>query len=337
MLSLHAALERAPHRFGFFSALRRLQQAAPERPRIGSSARPSDDLLRLSQPPSLAFAASTLAAFECRDGKPPRLEVNFLGLFGPNGPLPSHITEYAHERAHNAGDPSLARFADIFHHRMLSLFFRAWAMPQPVVDMDRPASSHYVGQIGSLIGIGRAALRARDAMPDEAKLHYAGHLANQTRHPEGLQAMVRDLFGLPATIEEFVGEWMSLPENAQARLGGTQDTSRLGVDMLAGTRTWCAQHKFRLRLGPMSWDEYRQFLPGEDALARLRAVVRNAIGGEWQWELALVLKSPEVPTARLGEAHRLGWSTWLGERADPLDASDLRLEPSLSPQSARSR
>jgi type VI secretion system protein ImpH len=326
MLSLHRELARAPHRYGVFEALRRLQRAEPDRPRIGHSARPAEDALRLAQPPSLAFAASTLAAFVPREGRPPRLEVNCLGLFGPHGPLPTHLTEYAHERAHNAGDSAFARFADIFHHRMLGLFFRAWATSQPAVDMDRPQSSQYSDQIGSLIGIGGPALRDRDAMPDSAKLHHAGRLAGQPRNPEGLQAIVADLFGLPVAIEEFVAEWIELPADERCRLRVAGACGRLGADTMLGQRTWCAQHKFRLRLGPMGWDDYRRFLPGEGALEGLQAVVRNVIGDETAWDLALVLQAPEVPPSRLGGELQLGWTAWLGERRTPADASDLKLD-----------
>jgi type VI secretion system protein ImpH len=328
MLSLQRELARAPHRYGYFEALRRLQRAEPARPRIGHSARPAEDALRLAQPPSLAFAASTLAAFVPREGRPPRLEVNCLGLFGPHGPLPTHLTEYAYERAHNAGDTAFARFADIFHHRMLGLFFRAWATGQPAVDMDRPQSSQYRDQIGALIGIGRPPLRDRDAMPDSAKLHHAGRLAGRPRNPEGLQTIVADLFGLPVAIEEFVAEWIDLHPDERCRLGAAASGGRLGSDAMLGQRTWSAQHKFRLRLGPMAWDDYRRFLPGEDALERLQAVVRNVIGDETAWDLELVLQAPEVPPAHLGDDVQLGWSAWLGQRRTATDAADLKLDRS---------
>jgi len=327
MLSLVETIQHAPHRFGFLEALRRLQREDTARPPIGCSVRPADDALRLGQLPSLAFAASTLAGVDVRDGKPPRLNVHALGLFGPNGPLPGHLTEYAHERLHHAGDATFARFADVFHHRMLSLFFRAWALSQPAVDMERPEDSRYANQIGSLIGIGRSALQERDALPDAARLHHAGNLARSVRNPEGLHAIVSDLFGLPVEIEEFVGEWIEIPEAARCRLGVAEDTGRLGVNAVAGQRSWSAQHKFRLRAGPMGWAEYCAFLPGATALDRLHACVREWFGDELEWELEIVLAREQVPAMRLGEAQQLGWSTWLGARSDESDARDLRLSP----------
>lgn len=335
LLALENALARAPHRFGFFEVMRRMERLHRDQPKFGTSARPADDPIRLAQQPALAFAPSTLAAFKASDGKPPRLEVLFLGLFGPNGPLPTHLNEYAYERLRHANDPTFARFADIFHHRMLSLLYRAWAMSEPAADYDRPESSAYIDYIGALIGIGRPPFKNRDAVADLTKLHYAGRLASQARNAEGLEAMLAGYLRLPVAIEEFVGEWIGVPERDLCRFGQSAEVSGLGLSVIVGRRTWCAQQKFRIRLGPMSYEEYLRFLPLGRSLQRLVAVVRNYLGDELNWDAKLVLKRDEVPALRLGECVRLGWTTWLGKRAGTTDAADLHLNP-LALSSSRS-
>ena len=138
-VELFEALRRAPHAFHFFQALRRLECLYRDQPRLGKSTQLADDPVRLAQEPSLIFAPATLATFEPGgDGKLPRLSEYFLGLFGPHGPLPTHLTEYARDRWRNHGDRTFAWFADVFHHRMLCLFYRAWADTQPTVSFDRP-------------------------------------------------------------------------------------------------------------------------------------------------------------------------------------------------------
>lgn len=327
LLALENALARAPHRFGFFEVLRRLERLHRDKPRLGTSARPVDDPIRLAQRPSLAFAPSTLAALKSRDGKPSRLEVLFFGLFGPNGPMPTHLTEYAYQRMCHGNDPTIARFADIFHHRMLSLFYRAWAMCQPAADYDRPESSAYTEYIGALIGIGRPAFKNRDAVADSTKLHYAGRLACQARNAEGLEAVLCAYLRLPVAIAEFVGEWIEVPERGVCRLGKSTEVSGLGVSVIVGTRIWSGQHRFGIRLGPMCFDDYQRFLPSGRSLERLVAAVRNYLGDELSWDVKLVLKRDEVPLLRLGESVRLGWSTWLGTRDQATDAADLHLNP----------
>lgn len=327
-LSLGLALQHEPYRFDFFQTVRSLECIHRDKPRIGRSLRPGDDPVRLGQEPSLAFAASSLASYKPgKNGRPPRLSGYFFGLFGPNGPLPRHLTEYAYDRVRNAHDPTFARFLDLFHHRMMTLFYRAWANARPAVSYDRPEADWFGVYLASLAGLGMDSLRHRDAMPDAAKLHYAGRLAGQTRHPEGLQAMLQDFFGLPARVEEFVGAWMELPENGRCRLGESPETGTLGVSTIAGSRVWGYGQKFRVIMGAMPAVDFERLLPGGESLRRLVALVRNYIGDELDWDLNLVLAKEEIPPLKLDGAGRLGWTTWLGTRQSVSDAGELILHP----------
>lgn len=326
--ALFAALARAPWEFGFCHTLRRLDCLQPERPRIGATPRPADDPIRLGQQPSLRFAPSELAVLERPEGgRPPRLLVYFLGLLGPNGPLPLHLTEHARERKRNAGDRSFARFLDSFHHRMLSLLYRAWGQAQPAVAFDRPEQDRFAAYLGHLSGTGSPAVLARDAMPDLAKRHYAGHLACQTRHPDGLRSILTGLLGLPVRIQEFVGHWLSLPPDCRLRLGDSPQTGALGQTTTIGGRVWDHQTKFRVQVGPLGLADYESLLPGGDALARLTAVVRNYVGDQLDWDLNPILAAAEVPPLKLGGGARLGWTTWVASGPLGRDGDDLKLDP----------
>jgi type VI secretion system protein ImpH len=324
---LDEALRRAPTAFDFFQALRRLECAHRERPRLGESVRPADEPVRLGQEPSLAFAPGALASYlPGTNGGPPRLQVSFLGLAGPNGPLPLHITEYVRDRMRNANDPTMARFFDIFHHRVLSLFYRVWANSQPTVSRDRPESDAFLGYLGSLIGLALPGLQKRDAFPDEAKLFYAGRLAAQTRNAEGLQAMVGDHFKMPAAVEEFVGGWVDLPETERWHLGGGPEGMRLGLATNVGARAWQRQTKFRIVLGPLQRKQFQSMLPEGESLPRLAALVRNYVGDALDWDLRLILDERTDQPLRLGGA-RLGWDAWLGRCPDGKGRQDLVFNP----------
>ena len=151
-----------------------------------------------------------------------------LGLFGPQGPLPLHVTLHAFERARHHDDPTLAHFADIFQHRLLALFYRAWADAQPTVQHDRPAADRFRYYLGALFGLGMAAQQDRDTVPDRFKLFHAGGLGMQTRPPEVLERLVRDFFQVPAAVREFTGGWLRLPEALCCRLGVEAEFARLG-------------------------------------------------------------------------------------------------------------
>jgi type VI secretion system protein ImpH len=331
-VALLAELAAAPWDFGFCQTLRRLDCLQPERPRIGASARPADDPVRLGQRPSMRFAPAELAALvQSVAGRAPHLLVYFLGLLGPNGPLPLHLTEYARDRERNAGDPTFARFLDIFHHRMLSLLYRAWAQAQPAVSFDRLDQDRFGTYLASLSGNAMPAFQDRDAMPDLAKRHYAGHLSCPTCHPEGLGSILRHLLALPVRIEEFVGHWLVLPPDCRLRLGETPQTGALGATTTLGARVRDHQSKFRVRIGPVRFDDYVSLLPGNPALARVKSTVRNYTGDALEWDLNPVLAAAEVPRLRLGSdprrGPRLGWTTWLTSGPLGRDGDDLKLDP----------
>jgi len=324
-----AEVAAAPHAFDFNRVMRELEALHRGRPRFGRSVRPAQDAVRLGQEASVDFAPAMLAGWvPGEDARADRLVVHFFGLFGPDGPLPLHLTEYARDRLRNERDATFQRFADMFHHRALSLMYRAWADVRPAVAFDRPESDRFGIYVGALAGLGTASLRGRDAMPDLAKLHFAGLLANQTRHAEGLSAILTAFFTTPVRVECFAGAWLTLAAFDHTCLGADGDRARLGGGALLGRRVWSRQHKFRLVFGPLTLVEYERLLPGGTSFHTLVPIVRNYAGDVLAWDVQFVLRRREVPDTRLGRSGRLGWTTWLKPRRALRDAADLVLDAS---------
>jgi len=323
---LEQALRERPQDFEFFEAMRRLECAYPERPRLARSTKPAEDPVRLAHAATLEFPPRSIDRYEARTAeRPARLYGLFLGLFGPHGPLPLHLTEYAVDRQRNAGDPTLVAFADIFHHRMLSLFYRAWADSQPTVQLDRPEQDRFRTYIGALIGMATPHLDRRDALPDQYKRFFAGRLVPQARNAEGLKNFLEHFFEVPVRVLEFVAEWMRLPEEAHLRMGVAM--AGMGRTAVMGTHVRGAQQRFRLRLGPLSQNQFNHFLPGGEALKQLVAAVKTYLGEEKGWDLQLVLKKDDVPLTHMGQAGRMGLNTWMGRYSKSTDADQVVLKP----------
>lgn len=319
-------LARAPERFDFFEALRLIEAAHPGRPRLGEGRRAADEPVRLGQPPYLAFPPGQLAAFgPTRDGRPPRLQTYLFGLFGPQGPLPLHVTVHARDRVRRQQDPTFADFCDIFHHRLLAFFYRAWANARPTVEQDRPDEDRFVRRLGSLAGLATPAFAGRHALPDRFVAYGAGLFGMGARPPEALARLVAAFFAVPVRVEEFVGAWLELPHPDRGRLG----TARLGVDAVVGTHRYERGQRFRLELGPLTLAQFMSLLPGggeRDARQPLRALVHLAAGAELDWDARLVLRREEVPAARLDGTTRLGWTSWLWTARRERDAGDVVLD-----------
>jgi len=341
LAQLFDALAAAPHAHDFFQTLRRIDTLTPTAPRLGRAVRASLEPVRLGQDAGLDFAPAALSSLTTQSHAPPRLGVRFLGLFGPQGPLPLHLTEYARERERHHADPGLARFADLFHHRVLSLFYRAWAQSQPCVHADRPGDDQFAKWLSALFGTGPEPFRSRDSVPDTAKRFNAGTLSRGVKNAEGLEALLRLHLGVPVHVTPFVGHWMRLRPQDQTRLGLGHialPSAQLGRSAVAGSKVWDRQYKFRVGIGALTLAQYESFLTGGPRLAVVRDWVRQFVGLALVWDLRLCLAAAEVPSARLlprdpraaQPAPRLGLSTWLGTarpEAASRDRDDLVLHP----------
>jgi len=323
-----AQVAEAPYRFDFYQTLRRIECLTPERPRLGRALRPAEEPVRLGQEPDLSFAPAALARVDTR-GRTPRLLVRLFGLLGPNGPLPLHVTEYARDRIRNSGDHTLSRFLDILNHRFIAFLYQAWAQAQPHVNHDRPDTDRFKAYVGALVGLEPLSLRRRDRVPDAAKLFQAWALVRQVRNADGLAAILRQFFRVPVRIRELVGHWMILGPRERTYLG--REGAALGRAAVAGGRVWDRQHKFRIRLGPLTLAQYESFLPGGRPLEMLVDWVRLYLSFELEWDVQLQLRAGHVPPLVLGRGPKLGWTTWLGTRAGNRDADDLCLNAEAFP------
>lgn len=320
-------LEKAPEKHHIFHALRVLEGAYQDAPRIGDARRPRDDKVRFGQEAELAFPPSTVRDFKPpKKDEPGRLTNRFFGLFGPHGPLPLHLTEFARSRLRQFRDPTFVAFADMLTHRMMTLFYRAWRSGQPAPSFDRGSKGDVERKVAAIAGYHGESLSEMDALPDLAKRHFAGLLASGPKNAEGLVAMLSAFFGARVRIQEFVGSWLELEQDDRWVLG---QRAGLGRTTSIGDKVWTRTDKFRLIIGPVGLEEYRRLLPGGTSLERLRAIVRNYVGDALDWDVNLILRADSVPPAILGQTVQLGQTGWIGARQQNTDADDLYLEPNL--------
>ena len=324
-LNLFDAVRQQPWAFDFYQVLRRIEGLHPDKPRLGEARKLADEPVRLGQAADLDFAPSNVTALHHTAAGVPRIVVRFLGLWGPHGPMPLHLTEFARERQHSYNDPTLVCFADVFHHRMLLGFFRAWRQAQPTASRDRPAEDRFRTYVGATFGQGMPALRDRDAVPDDSKRHFAGTLSRVVRNSDGLAGVLSVYFGLPVKVDSFAARWMTLPTDQRSRLGARSGAATLGQGAVVGSRVRDAQHHFAIHLGPMSFAGYEQLLPSGGWHARLRDWVLQYVGEEYGVHATLTLRRSEVPAMQLGRAGRLGWTTWAGRPPGDGDVQGVRL------------
>jgi len=311
--SLKDRLFEEYYSFSFFKAVDLLETLISQKHRLGQTLEPDKEALRFSVRPGLEFPASDISKLEDNhDGHPVNMEITFMGLIGPAGVLPHWYDELVVERIWKK-DHSLARFLDIFHHRLISFFYLAWKKHRFAVNYLPGAEDRLSHYLLSFAGLGTSGLTEMIGLPKESLIFYTGLLSRTVPSAVAIEAAVAYYAGTAVRIEQFIGRMIPISSEDHTRLGTAN--VMLGVDTVCGTHIWECQTKFRINLGPMGYDDFLRFLPTGDMLRPIFSLVRFMVGVEFEFEIAVYLNRGEVPPCILGEdtptAPRLGWSTWI--------------------------
>ena len=368
--TLEEVLQANATEFDFFQTVRLIHnqtiQSAVEngiglRVPVGGAAHPMLECLRFRAHVAIAFPSSEIASIVIRgnDGSayPKKYELltTFMGLVGAQGVLPVHYTQLILRRRREQ-DESLRHFLDLFHHRLISIYYRAWQrsrfplqweefrLQQGAAKEDRFTQSVY-----SFAGFGNAALqdtgqtssttRKRLAFSDQVLLRYAGLFSHRPRNAVSLRRLLSALFLIPITILERQGTWVHLSPEDQTRMPGAahsvfRSNCRLGESAMAGERVRSVESRIRIIAGPLGLKDFRRFCPGQTDFNMLSQVVRLWVGPDFDVDLQVVLRQNEVPRLSLGQdagTRLLGWTTWIGSQPASGDSKDavfrLRGEP----------
>jgi type VI secretion system protein ImpH len=315
LAELEAELAADPRSFSFFQAVRLLERLHRERAGVGGYGDPAQEVARFKVAPFISFPASEIEDLELRSGEPAEMTVNFMGLTGPLGVLPYSYTLLVADRA-AARDRALKDFLDIFHHRIISLFYRAWHRNRFAVSYERAGRDRVTEHLLDLIGLGVSSHQDRLTVGDEALLFYAGLLAPERRSAVGLEQLLAEYFQVPIEVEQFVGGWYPLSTETQCSVGDeTSASSQLGLGAVAGDEIWDQQARVRIRIGPLAREQYDQFLPTGSGYEPLRDLTRFYCDDRFDFEVQLVMAGDEVPGFVVGAdeeaALPLGWCTWI--------------------------
>ena len=312
---IEESLQDNPLRWGFFQAVRNLDCFYYSKDKNYKRTGDSDTLrgeeaVRFKQKPFLGFKDAEIDEYSA-GSEPPSVYVNFFGLWGYNSPLPSAFTEYAFNRNKHYDDNSLTNFVDIFHHRMLSLFYKAWSINQQTVNADREQDDNFKKYLASIIGLG-VFLTAKNESPVSiySRIYFSGHML-YTPNISNLTAILSDYFKTKAEVEPFMVEKVNIPVEDRFYLGRKSESGMLGKNIIIGERFISCAMKFRVILGPMKLVNYMQMFPGKHAYFQLVSWVKYYIVGRFIFDIQLILEYSEIPVMSLGKTCYLGYTLWL--------------------------
>lgn len=357
--TIEELLFRESYLFDFFQAVRILELRAAPGKAVGTTTPPHQEPIRFHGHVALSFPPSAISGIEkpSADRPAPQMTTTFLGLLGVAGAMPRHYTELLlrHEKESRGTEVgALREWFDLFNHRVISLFYRAWKKYRFWVSFERKEGTSqdpdaYTRMLTSLVGLGgrgfrdRLVARTRDPgfgqtprelarVDDRAIIYYGGFFAQRVHNAVSLELLLADYFRLPVEVRQFQPQWLHLDDGNRSHLGEAGSNNLLGVDAVAGQRVLDVQGRIGIRLGPLTYEQFAPFLPDRSAVpdgkhgVRLGFLQRLYVGQEFEVDLQLVLRADETPDCRLPESTadgpQLGWNTWLFSQSPANDRDD---------------
>ncbi|WP_192022873.1 type VI secretion system baseplate subunit TssG [Shewanella sp. WPAGA9] len=309
------AIADSPTEHDFYQAVYQFQQqllqGKEQGHKVGHDAIPSEELLRFKSDQHLGFPGQAISKVNLTQASAAKkiaaeMHVSFMGLTGPSGVLPQHYTELLLERL-RLKDTGMRDFYDLFNHRIISLFYRAWEKYrfsvnyQPLQDSPPDSVSAFNNQKDSFTHV-LSLLSGKKSL----NCYYGGFLNRKTPSAESLRIMLKDFTGCEVEIASFQGRWQQLSANEQTKLSSRAmpegQYARLGVDASIGSRVWDINSSISIQLTPKDGKTVSAFMPGEKCYKPLKDLVSSYLGQTAKFKIYLDVKQQDAPKAQLSKA-----------------------------------
>ena len=351
--SVEAELLERPGRFDFFQAVRLLERLAGlrhgengkgARQPIGNDRPPANEFVHFAASATLRFPATLIRKLRWRNKTEALAEatVTFMGLTGPSGVLPDHYTEMLISRR-RLRDRTLGAFLDLFNHRLISFFYRAWEKYRAPFCWERSqrapgVDDPFAQALMALAGMGMAPPQHRTDIADELFMRYAGYFARPSRSAHMLEGLLRGYLEVPVAVRQFIGRWRTLETEDRSRLPSALQPHGqhcgLGFGAMLGEAVLDVQAGFRVQVGPVSYRQFTDLSPTRPALKRLMQLIRLAVGPEYDFDIQILLRGEDIPPSALttdeDRALRLGQNAWIGDLRSRAEIGDAIYETSAS-------
>ncbi|WP_034295163.1 type VI secretion system baseplate subunit TssG [Herbaspirillum sp. RV1423] len=290
----------------FFRFCELLELAAPGLSALGSRDSPSYEPVRFCSRRRLGFPNREIDAIELDPDDPvapPVVRTTFLGLYGVDARMPSYfIDEIAQNRD---GAEPLAAFLDLFHHRIVTQFYRVWRKyryPAGFRSNGQDDVSRYLLSFAGL-GIGDAA-GTRQHVGTRKLLSMLGLAGQKTRTAEGLTGVLQHAVpDAQIEVREFHPVWIALTDF---------ERMPLGKNCVLGRGFHDRANAIRVVLRPQSRESVLGLMPGQAQHKEVMALLQFYLGYEAQAHLHMEVRPELMPAPVLNSAEvRLGYSSRL--------------------------
>jgi type VI secretion system protein ImpH len=339
---LDAALNFATGDVRFTSLVALLERLTSGAVRVGGDGPPSEEAIHFRHDPTLIFAAGDVSQVRLvpqvsewgaeRHGPKHVFEVvtTFLGLTGASSPLPGYIVE---EIAQEDPDRPLKRqFLDLFHHRVVSLLYRALSRYMLEGETTRAGDDVWTRRVLALAGLDTYERGPSVRLSVSQLLRLAPLLATRARTAQTLERALADVLReelgeARVTVQQFAGSWVDVEPEQRMKLG--QLNSHLGRTSMLGGKLFDRAGKVIIGISPLDGPTYHRLLPEGDLSPLVREVVALVVRDPLECAMELGVREDVLGAFQLKHKNpaRLGRNTYLGGRHGAVPRLRTRVVP----------
>ncbi|MCE9687204.1 type VI secretion system baseplate subunit TssG [Shewanella sp. AS16] len=287
---------------------------------VGRDAFPGQELIRFKSVQHMGFPGQPISKIEATDSSYPDksshdIHVSFMGLTGPSGVLPQHYSELMLQRLKQR-DRSMRDFFDLFNHRLISLYYRAWEKYRFPCQYENQADSQdsFSQVLTKLVGT-QASMGS----------YYAGAFATANRGAQHLQQMLTELLGAKVSIIPLQGRWLTLNDeecsSLASRLQPEGVNAELGRSAMLGRRVWDIGSAIDVRIEAES-EVLSRLMPGESLYELVKGLLSRYLDPVIRTRISLSGRYTDFARVQLGSGrNRLGQIGRLSIRSHRLESA----------------
>jgi type VI secretion system protein ImpH len=238
--------------------------------------------------------------------------LTFMGLYGINSPVPRcyHHQVAIQQRTVGEGEVPLQNFLDIFNNRFYWLYYQSWKKYRFYLFLNSNTNNKIAERINSFTGRGLFSKAKEQIIHDFALLKFSGIFAQRVRNKSGLNILLSYLFpNFNMNIREFVPRWIELSDIYN--LG--DEENMLGVNSYAGEYTIDYMSRICIEIGPVTFEEYLNFLPGTVQAKRLIELLKLYLNDGLEFDFEFRIKSDTIANISWDDERlKLGSTLWMG-------------------------
>jgi len=291
---------------------------------VGYDSNPKQELIKFTATQKFGYPGNAITKLEeigFEDGMHKvNMQVSFMGLTGCSGALPQFYSELVMQRLRYK-DTTMRDFYDMFNHRLISLYYRAWKKYKPSLNhVNKDRNRDPYTQILGLLSGGY----------NEHQLHFSGLYSRKIRNAFDLKNVLSSYLGCEVSIKQMVGQWHELKEQEQTRLASQAlyegQHARLGVDTMIGNKVWDVSSNIEIHIKSDDSDKAKQLLPKGPLFEIANKITKDYVGNAINFRLVIESNFQNLGAAKLSKNEcQLGANSFLSVQDNKLKSNPTKL------------